>query len=569
MGRKLSPIFHNFVESATDAWDGRWDYSKAVFVTTKDKVVITCKIHGDFNQTPWDHLVLKKVGCPLCSGLLRDAETFLRAASFTEFYNAFDYSRVVYVNTKTKIHLRCLIHNKDFTQVPSLFLTGAKGCPVCKVEARSLRPSPIAKKTTQQFLEQLSQSPARKDRDYSKIEYTGVATSVIIACKEHGEYKQKPQALLKGQEGCHPCHIRNITGKKKRLPPHNKMSPEQWVARAKAIWGDVFDYSSTNYVRDKVKVDIICPLHGVFTQDPRNHVNGVQGCPSCKPASSRGQRELGEFLSSLGVDVQVGVRGLLSNRHLEIDFYIENLKVGFEFNGIYFHSEVFKDKDYHANKRRLCEEAGIRLIQIWEDDWLYKPQIIRHTILSVIGMSPKEKVSARDGKVREISIQEAQSFLDEYHIQGYVPASVYLGLFIHDSLVSVMSIKRYKDNFVLSRYATSCIVRGGHSKMVRFVESNYKYHQLETFADLAYSDGGLYEKTGWVKSKVLSPDYTYLKSGKRVHKFNYRKSRFSSDPSLHFETGMTERELAKLNGLHRVYDAGKAKYVKPHPRLDT
>ena len=105
--------------------------------------------------------------------------------------------------------------------------------------------------------------------------------------------------------------------------------------------------------------------------------------------------------------------------------------------------------------------------------------------------------------------------------------------------------------------------------MVRFVESNYKYRQLETFADLAYSDGGLYETTGWTKRKVLNPDYTYLKSGKRVHKFNYRKSRFSSDPSLHFETGMTERELAKLNGLHRVYDAGKAKYVKPHPRLDT
>lgn len=95
----------------------------------------------------------------------------------------------------------------------------------------------------------------------------------------------------------------------------------------------------------------------------------------------------------------------------------------------------------------------------------------------------------------------------------------------------------------------------------RFHDDNPDVHRVITFADHTLSDGGMYERLGFVVDGELKPDYMYVVNGIRVHKFNYRLKRFREDDSLRYEDGMSESELARLNGLDRVYDVGKVRYV--------
>lgn len=296
----------------------------------------------------------------------------------------------------------------------------------------------------------------------------------------------------------------------------------------------------------------------------RTGKNGT-GCPECFKAqrSSKGEEGLAEFIRSnyLGI-IKTSDRSILKG--LELDIYLPELKTAIEYNGVYFHSEKFKDKDYHKIKADKCVEAGIRLITVWEDDYNLRKDIVHKMLLHKLGLSAQEKVPARKTIAMFISNQEAFAFLEDNHIQGKAVGSYYMGLREKDSrnLVAVMVLKRTKDVLSLERFATSKIVSGGQSKLLKFVDQNIEYSKMITFADRTVSDGGLYTGTGWVKEAEIAPDYRYLVRNVREHKFGYRKDRFKNDPNLKYVEGYTEKQLAELNGLLRVYDAGKVRFSR-------
>lgn len=114
------------------------------------------------------------------------------------------------------------------------------------------------------------------------------------------------------------------------------------------------------------------------------------------------------------------------------------------------------------------------------------------------------------------------------------------------------------------RYATAARVPGGgFTKLLAHAENVYAPSHFITFADHTISDGGLYENNGFIVDKELPPDYMYVVNKERKHKFGYRLKRFQNDPNLLWEEGLTERELAALNSLPRIWDAGKTRYIKP------
>ena len=119
-----------------------------------------------------------------------------------------------------------------------------------------------------------------------------------------------------------------------------------------------------------------------------------------------------------------------------------------------------------------------------------------------------------------------------------------------------------KNSYNIVRYATSVPVVGGFSKLLSTATKIYNPSAFITFSDNCVSDGGLYKKLGFTAEKQLPPDYMYVVNGKRKHKFGYRLKKFRNNPALKFEEGLTERELAELNGLNRIWDAGKIKWVK-------
>ena len=276
-------------------------------------------------------------------------------------------------------------------------------------------------------------------------------------------------------------------------------------------------------------------------------------------------RELETWLIDNGVDVCSEAR-VFKSKKKRADLYIADKNLVIEYNGLYWHSESYVGKMSHYERYKELKELGLSLYCVWEDDWASKKEIVKMAILRRLGISGEERVNARDCSIKTIDSCCAKKFLEENHIQGFVAAECYLGLIYKDSVVAVMCISCPKKDIIIQRYATNCILRGGFSKLVKYIENTYCYSSLVTFSDNDVSDGLLYLKNGFRKKLDIAPDYKYIVDGKRVHKFNFRKERFRSDHSLKYEEGLTEIELANLNNLDRVWDAGKIKWVKENPR---
>ena len=221
---------------------------------------------------------------------------------------------------------------------------------------------------------------------------------------------------------------------------------------------------------------------------------------------------------------------------------MDNNGVAIEFNGLYWHSEAHVGKDHHHMKYSLCKERGIQLIQIWEDEWNRNPELVKHMIARKLGVRERA-IGARRTQLTDLSYRDAKDFLDANHIQGGAAGSSYVGLADKKTgeLVAVGVFKRRKDGSAeLVRYAATATVHGGLKKMISHLP---------------------YEETGWIKDGELPPDYRYVVNGERVHKFNYRLKRFREDSELECAESLTERELADLNGIPRIWDAGKTRYI--------
>lgn len=253
----------------------------------------------------------------------------------------------------------------------------------------------------------------------------------------------------------------------------------------------------------------------------------------------------------------------------ELDIYLPELHLAVEVNGLYWHSEKFgKDKNYHKMKYEACRTAEVRLVQIWEDDWNDRREIVESLLAHIIGVDTRPSIGARKTYVEQIDKGLEEGFLNAHHIQGFVNTTLHLGLRAKsdDRLVAVISINGKEHSPCdIVRYATSENVQGGFTKLLKHFESFYHPTAEKTFSNREISEGKLYDDSGFVVDAVLPPDYTYVFGDVREHKFNFRKARFRSRPELLYKDGLTESELAELNGLNRAYDTGKVRWVRRLP----
>lgn len=286
------------------------------------------------------------------------------------------------------------------------------------------------------------------------------------------------------------------------------------------------------------------------------------GCARCCHIVSNSEQEVYDYIKTIYTGTIIGSHKI-PNRQ-EIDIYLPELNLGIEYNGVLWHSTKYKHKNYHLNKRKYCEQQGVRLLQIWEDDWKNKQEIVKRLLAHKLGVSTAQVAYARKTTPLQVTSQEAQEFMENNHIQGFVNGSWYIGLQNQEKELIALSIlrKRPNNNIEMVRYATSHRVIGGFQKIVRHIEKTLTYDTMFTFADLDISDGGLYCKAGWEADKQLPPDYKYLWKDSRHHKFKFRKIGFKNNPELRYEEGLTETQLAELNNLHRVYDSGKIRFKK-------
>lgn len=288
-------------------------------------------------------------------------------------------------------------------------------------------------------------------------------------------------------------------------------------------------------------------------------------CPTCNPTTfMKPQNELVEFLKGLGItNIKTNNRTVI--KPYEIDIYLPDYDLAIEYNGLYWHSEVnHKHSTYHLHKTNLCNEAGIRLIHLFEDEWIYKRQIVKNRIKSILGMN--NKLYARKCTIREITAPIKNKFLDKYHIQGQDKAHIKLGAFYKDRLVGIMTFakprialgnKAKQGSYELSRFCTmgSFNIIGLGSKFLKHFKTNYEYSEITTYCDLRWNTGESYPLMGFEYSHSSKPNYWYCKGQKREHRFKYRKSQLSKLLS-NFDESLTEMKNMKNHNFTVIWDCG-------------
>ena len=262
-----------FIKEAKKVHGDKYDYTKVEYDGALKKVCIICPDHGEFWQTPSAHT--RSNGCKKCANEANGERCRSSKEDFIEKSNKkhkgkYDYSKVDYVNSATKVCIICPEHG-EFWQVPSAHLNG-NGCPNCSADKTRERQT----STKEKFIKKACETHGDK-YDYSKVDYVSAHTKVCIICPNHGEYYQEPNSHIRGA-GCKKC-ANEATGERYRS------SKEEFIKKANEVHEGKYDYSKVKYVNANTNVCIICPLHGEFEQIPNNHRRGV-GCPKCANESN-------------------------------------------------------------------------------------------------------------------------------------------------------------------------------------------------------------------------------------------------------------------------------------------
>jgi hypothetical protein len=283
--------------------------------------------------------------------------------------------------------------------------------------------------------------------------------------------------------------------------------------------------------------------------------------PLIRFSSSQGHKEIIEFIKEIFPgEVSINAREVLPSKK-ELDIYIPSKNLAIEFCGLYWHSADIHNritKAYHKEKYQECAQQNITLLTIFEDEWQVKQDIVKSIIRHKLNISSLPYLGARTTTCCLISAQEAKEFLEKYHIQGNGPGSLMYGLRHNSNLVAVCKVIERKGELIINRYATSAVVRGGFSKILNHIVQHHK-KPITTFADLRWSNGDVYIKSGFKVEKVLPPDYMYVSKGNRIHKFNFRHSRLVK-MLPNYDPQKTEVENCLEFGLYRVWDCGKVKF---------
>ena len=269
---------------------------------------------------------------------------------------------------------------------------------------------------------------------------------------------------------------------------------------------------------------------------------------------------LSEILTENGIDHVRQDRTIIPPK--EIDIFIPSANLAIEINGLYWHSDKFKDKNYHYSKWKECHDNGIQLLSIMEDEFVNRSNTWISKILHICNKS-KERIHARKCDIVELGKDGVYDFVEKYHLQGFSLAKHYYGAYYDNELVAMMSFTNTRNNkeIQMNRFClkNGVVISGIANRLLKAYITDYDINEIVTYSDNRYSDGGIYRQMGFEMVNTIPPDYSYVKGMERLHKSGFKKSNIASKFGMDMST-KTEREAMEELGFVRIYDCGKVKW---------
>ena len=348
-----------FIDSCNEIHNFKYDYSKIILGILKNKVTITCRKHGDFNQVAIEHL--NGHGCSKCgkesmSIKIRIKSEELKKSIYEKYGNKFQYLNIdSEITNETILKIICPIHGYYEKLVKNHI---KYNCSDCSYESITSEKKFSKVEIINKFIKKWNNR-----YDYSKFEYIGYNIKSIITCSVHGYFLQTPQIHLKS--GCSDCGY-------DYLSKIRRSTIDEFIKKSKIIHGDYYDYSKSIYKNSRTNILIICPIHGEFMQKAGTHLMG-NGCKMC--GESKGEKLIRIFMESNKIVFfrEKTFEDCVNILPLPFDFYLPKYNLAIEFDGIQHYKpidffggeEAFKKlKNNDTLKSKYCKSNNIKLLRI-------------------------------------------------------------------------------------------------------------------------------------------------------------------------------------------------------------
>lgn len=559
--------FEEFLKKAQEKHGEDFLYEKDSYVNTKEKMWITHKKCGfKFQQTPHKHL--SGQGCPKCCYSNRKTDySFTEKAEkrFGKRYS-FPFLEKEYQNSHSRITIKCNFCGKTFFKLACDFITSQYGGCQCQKESEDYI-------TYEQISQNKHVIPFEGRKHKTK-------DTVQIECPTHGIYKKIINNVLKGNYKCPKCSLRNNGAYcklhfkeiekeiKEKYPnisivdkegyqntsskikfkcntcgnvfervvgeflyrkitnpcPHcskivqiskRTKTQEKFEKEVREKYGERYEVISEYITSDK-KIQIKCNECGrIFEIEANSFLQGHE-CPYHNLNFSNKENEIMEFIKTAFPNAISHDREVLNG--YEIDIYVTEKQFAIEYDGLYWHSDAKKDRNYHLNKTNKCEKNGIELIHIFEDEWLYKSEIWKSMLNKYFGIT-KNIIKAKECTIKNVSTKETKTFLETNHIQGYCPSTIKIGLYYKGELSSIMTFRKLNENdFELLRLCTllNTNIENGYIKIFSSFIKLYNPKTIIAHVDRRFPKENFYRLNGFKEENVLKPNFWYVYGTKRT-----------------------------------------------------
>ena len=562
-GKRLT--FQEFVERSRKNHGDTYTYHEETYNGTKKHTIITCPIHGDFKQTPKNHMGGQ--GCPKCA-LERDRTpekcAHLRAESKKRFGDRYEFPKLEqeFIDTGSHITIKCKVCGNVFTKRVCDHITSPMGgCRVCYKES-------LKKYYTYDDLLQYKKEEIQLKPFEGQIEKHD---KCIGLCPIHGEYEVYVSTILDGRGQCQKCSgnkaRRSVDSFKEEFEtrygevleadyssfvkmdenmrfkckhcghvflrqPNNMLQTifpngpcpkcsqelvskrrtktlDQFIQDVEAKYGpDAMDFSDSIYTKSDEPITVKCKKCGrYFTKTPNSILQGY-GCPYHNCNHSKAEEDIAMFLRDIGEEVWTNDRSILPH-HLEMDIYLPLRKIGIEYDGLFWHNENIKGQNYHLMKTEEAQKQGVRLFHVFEDEWVEdNKRAIWKSILSLHLKHYTTLIKASACSVEPISLEDLNTFLVGTHLMGAFDAVYQYGLFHNRCLISAIAIDK---NFHIKRYSTTLntIVHHGFQALLENVIAMHHPRRLTIDVDRRWGNAQSLEKIGFHLYNTIPPTFHY------------------------------------------------------------
>ena len=445
---------------------------------------------------------------------------------------------------------------RDKAKQTNLIRYGTKNPMLNEGVRKKLRESCIAKYGVD--------NPCKNKEVVNKIKATNLSRYGVECSLLNENIKKKGRSTCMNKYGV-DCYSKTREYRIKHRQRHYELNKKVWPEIVKMFEGEGYTVITIPETYRSTIIEFICPNGHEHYTYMGNWRRGDR-CGKCNRNSiSTPEREIYEFLQDkVDSEVELNTRKVITPR--ELDIYLPQYNLAVEYNGLRWHSETHGcGKDFHLNKTEACESKGIQLIHIFEDEWLYKRDIVKSMLLSKLGIYDR-RLYARQCEMKMVAGCIKDEFLDSNHIQGSCKSSLNIGLYYNDALVTLMTFGRRRIssrvNYEMLRYCTllNTQVVGGASKLFSYITNNTTLDNVISYADRRWSGGNLYDIMGFAYDHTSKPGYYYTKGYNRMSRLRFKKHKLAGILD-NFNPDLTEYENMNNNGYSRIWDCGNMVYL--------